>query len=454
MKFRSLITISLILLLSVSCDVLNQKPQQSLPTNEVFTSESNVRAVLAGAYSGMQLAFADDVVFVELAGDNATHTGSYPTWGNIDNHNLLPSNTEARDMYINHYDVINRANNLIEYTAGVEDVSFSDEEKANIVAQAKVIRALSYHSLVRWFGGVPLVTKPLETLDESSNVARATVEAVYTQIIKDLTEAEQTLGENGSSGASTITGYATKAILARVYLYNAQYDLAEAKATEVIGSGNFAVTDVDYISNFGQAETDPQNSQESILELLFTTEDSNNLSFWARPNGNGGRYEYGPAQEYIALYDSLDTRQNANLREYSGALRLGKYFRTDGSDNLIIVRLAEMYLIRAEAIARQDYASAARQQAAQDDINVIRNRAGLTDVDPTTVATLDTFIDEVLVQRRLELDQEGHRWHDLVRTGEAISVLNIDANDQLWPIPQREVDANSAISPEDQNPGY
>ncbi len=455
MRFKNYtLTILVALFIFTSCDVLDQTPQQSLPTAEIFTTEANVRAVLAGAYNGLQGAVPYNIRFAELAGDNAGHTGSYPSWASVDQHNLLASNAEARDLYINYYEVINTANNLIKFTDQVDEVSFLDAEKENIIAQAKVIRALSYHTLVSWFGGVPLVIEPVDGIDESANAPRASVSDIYQQIITDLKEAETTLGSTGTSGSSTVNGFTAKALLARVYLYNKQYDLAEAKATDVIDNGNYDVTGVDYISNFGAAESDGQGSNESIFELLFTTEDSNNLSFFARPNGNGGRFEYGPELAYLNLYEAGDTRYDANIRVYSGDNVLGKYFRVNGSDNIIIVRLAEMYLIRAEAIAQQDYSSPARALVAQDDINIIRNRAGLADIDPLTVTSLQDFMDELMLQRRIELDQEGHRWHDLVRTGRAVPELGISQNATLWPIPQREIDTNSGIKPEDQNPGY
>lgn len=452
MRFNLKILTIVALTFAVSCDVLDQTPQQSLPTDDIFTNEANVNAVLAGAYSGLQNSLDDNLRFTELAGDNARHTGSFPSWAVIDQYNLLASNAEARTFYTSHYDVINTANNLIKFTSNVE--SMPEARRNAAIAQAKVIRAIAYHNLVRWFGGVPLMDEPIESLDEA-NVPRATVADIYTLITTDLEEATATLGDAGTSGATTISGYAAKALLARVNLYTGDNAAAEANAADVIGSGNYAVTGVLYSSNFGVAEADGQGSNESIFELLFTDEDSNSMSFFARPNGNGGRFEYGPEPAYPGIYDAADTRFDSNLRTYSGALRLGKYFRTNGSDNFIVVRLAEMYLIRAEAIARQDFTTPTEQQRAVDDLNVIRGRAGLADALITDFADFDAFLDELLYQRRIELDQEGHRWHDLVRTGTAQATLGItDPNDLLWPIPQREIDSNSAIDPTDQNPGY
>lgn len=450
MRFNLKILTIVALAFTASCDVLDQTPQQSLPTDDIFTNEANVNAVLAGAYSGLQGALDDNIRFAELAGDNAQHTGSFPSWAVIDQYNLLADNAVGRNQFIALYDVINTANNLISFTNNVE--SMPQDRRDAAIAQAKVIRALAYHNLVRWYGGVPLMLEPIESLDEG-NVPRSTAAQVYAAITTDLEEASATLGANGNAGATTISGYAATALLARVSLYTEAYLAAETNASTVINSGNYAVTGVLYSANFGVAEADGQGSGESIFELLFTDEDSNSMSFFSRPNGNGGRFEYGPTPTYPAVYAAADERMASNLRTYSGALRLGKYFRTNGSDNFLVVRLAEMYLIRAEALARQNFA--VNLAAAVADVNVVRNRAGLGDVLVADFANLEEFLDEVLLQKRLELDQEGHRWHDLVRTDRAQATLGItDPNDLLWPIPQREIDSNSAIAPEDQNPGY
>ena len=436
------------LFVTVSCDVTNQKPGQSLPSEDVLTTEQGANAALTGAYDAYQDAITYDYRFTELAGDYADHTGSYPSWANVDQHNMLPPNAEARDFWINSYDLINIANNLIANIPGIEQEGFSDAEKNRIVAEAQVLRALSYHSLVRFFGGVPLITSPTTTLSEEDNVAKSAVSAVYDQIIADLTSAESALGASGSANATRITGYTAKALLARVNLYAGNYSAAETYATEIINSGEFALGD--YAGLFGDAV----GGSEAIFVLSFTTEDSNNLSFFARPNGAGGRYEYGPSGTYTAAFNAEDERVSANILNIAGNSILGKYHTIEGNDDVIIVRLAEMYLIRAEARGMQDdYAGAA------EDLNTIQRRAYGDDI--TVAQTYDyaaadvnsdeTLLDAVLYQRGIELAQEGHRWHDLNRTGRSTAVFGIDEEMTLWPIPQRDINSNPNL---EQNPGY
>lgn len=435
-------------LILASCDVLNQSPKQSLPAGTVLTTAEGARSTLYGAYDALQAAIVYDYRFAELAGDYAQHSGSYPSWGNIDAHSMLSSNAEARDTWINFYYLINISNNLITQVPNIDDPAFATGEKDQIVAEAKVLRALAYHKLVTWFGGVPLITKPTTSIQDEVTEPRSSVADVYTQIIKDLTEAEATLGANGAPAASTVTGWTAKALLARVYLYNGQYDQALAYANDVIDNGPFTLAE-DYIKLFGQSATDPQGNAESIFELQYTVEDNNNMGFWALPNGYGGRQEYAPTSDFVNAFSANDTRFDANIRVVGGDTILGKYFRAQGNDNMIIVRLAEMYLIKAEALAEINYT--ANKQEALDALDVIRNRAGLNDTDPTSINSQQDLIDAVLAERGRELALEGHRWHDLVRLGKAEAMFGINANMTLWPIPQREMDSNPNL---DQNPGY
>src|SRR5699024_968101 len=150
----------------------------------------------------------------------------------------------------------------------VEEAGFADEDKAAIIAEAKIIRAISYHALVRWFGGVPLVLEPIEEVDESIYVSRASEQEVYDQIITDLTDAVATLGDNVSAGATTASRLAASALLSRVYLYTEQYDLAENAASTVIGSGKYTLS-----SNY--EDIFAGSSSGEIFTLLYTSEDDN-----------------------------------------------------------------------------------------------------------------------------------------------------------------------------------
>src|SRR5699024_890148 len=306
--------------------------------------------------------------------------------------------------------------------------------------EAKIIRAISYHALVRWFGGVPLVLEPIEEVDESIYVSRASEQEVYDQIITDLTDAVATLGDNGSAGATTATGLAASALLSRVYLYTEQYDLAENAASTVIGSGKYTLS-----SNY--EDIFAGSSSGEIFTLLYTSEDDNSLAFYAFPSDAGVRYEYAPTSDYQSSFESGDERKDVNIGIVAGDLTITKYFRTtDGDDDIPIIRLGEVYLNRAEARVKK---SSKDIDGAMDDVEEVRNRAGLS---RKSASSPPDALDIILQERAHELFAEGHRWFDLRRFGVAQQVLGISNTDNLlWPIPQSQMEVNPKL---EQNPGY
>jgi hypothetical protein len=448
MKGLSMIYVAVLALLMFSaCDVLDQKPQQSLASDDVLTSEKGANSTLAGAYDAYQAVIEDDYIFTELAGEYAVHSGSFPSWASVDQHNLLTTNAEARDLWIEYYALINIANQLIAKVPNISADGFTDAEKNGIVAEAKILRALSYHTLVRFFGRVPLETAPTDAITEDNFKPRAAVADVYDLIVQDLTDAETALGATGAPSSRTATGFTAKALLARVYLYLGDYTNAFNYADEVITTGPFALG-TDFSTNFGDTPT----SNEVIFRLEFTTEDSNNMSFFALPNGFGGRREYAPDPGYPGIFEANDTRLTTDVAVVGGSLIFNKYNTVEGRDDIPIIRLAEMYLIRAEA----GISTGEDESDILADIDVIRNRAGLADIPDTPAVddyTDQELLDFIMQERAVELVTEGHRWHDLNRLGLSTGLFGISQNMTLWPIPQRDIDSNPAIA-DDQNPGY
>ena len=218
-------------------------------------------------------------------------------------------------------------------------------------------------------------------------------------------------------------------------------------ATAVIGNAEYALN-----TNFRSNWTS-KNSQESIFELQYGINDGNNQSFWFYPQALGGRWGYAPSLNLFNAFEAGDARRDASI-QVAGAgacpaapCRYGfKYHRVATSDdNVPVIRLAEMYLIRAEANARLG----AADQTVRDDLDILRNRAGLADLAVTV--TGPALLAAVLQERRVELAFEGHRFFDLRRFGVATTVLSIAADRQLFPIPQAERDVNINLA---QNPGY
>ncbi len=432
---------ALLLVLTLpACDVLDVAPNQSLPTESVFTSGNNVRAALTGAYNSLQGFHDDYTIMADLASDNAAHTGSFPSWQEVDNYNLVTNNAEASGQWAGSYSLINIANNIIVNGPTVELAGdFTQANLDNVVAQAKVLRAYAYHNLVRWFGGVPILVMPSESGQAETYPARSSVDEVYAQIITDLQEAEATLGTSNAP-APLIDGWVAKGLLARVYLYRQQWQQAADKAQEVI-NGPFQLGTL-------SAQYDAAGGTGSIWELAYSEQDQNAMAFFAFPSNAGGRYEYAPTADILAAFDSSDARLPYNIAMAGTNRVIVKYDDPiNGTDSHYALRLAEVMLTRAEALIQ--LGGAANLTEAANLIDQIRTRAGLTGTTATTQAGL---LDAVLAERRLELAFEGHRWHDLVRTGRAVGTLSIpDASKTLWPIPQRDIDLNKNLT---QNPSY
>jgi hypothetical protein len=270
-------------------------------------------------------------------------------------------------------------------------------------------------------------------------VPRNTAAEVYAQIEQDLEEAATLLPAARNVGRATQP--AANALLARVYLDEGKNTQARDKATSVIANASFSL-----VANYRDLFTN-KNSSESIFELQYSINNQNSLAFWFFPQALGGRYGFAPSPALFNAYEANDRRRDASIA-VSGNSRYGnKWYRiANGDDNVIVVRLAEMYLIRAEANARLGAAA----DVVRADINVVRARAGLAAL-PTTVTSQTALLDAILQERRVELAMEGFRFFDLRRYGRAQSVLAIAADKLLLPIPQIEIDVNSNLT---QNPGY
>lgn len=423
-----------------ACDVLNTEPTASVEDTQALNTPRKAELVLSAAYNQLQAFYDLAVIYNDLNADNARHSGSFPTWLEIDTYNYTPANVDIQGQWGGPYNLINITNNIIAEVPNLATTTtFTEARRNEIVGEARVLRAFAYHHLVRYFGDVPLVLEPTRAVDPAKIYpARATTAEVYTQIVADLTAAEGLLGATNKT-FGFVDGWAAKALLARVYLYQQNWAQAEAKASEVIG-GPFSLAPLATLYDGTGGGT------EMIWGLQYSTTDVENMSFFAYPNGGGGRFEYAPTPEILAAFAPADARRAYNIRRVGTTDVVGKYFRvTTDDDPHYVVRLAEMLLTRAEARAQQGKAGDART-----DLNAVRTRASLPDVDATLAGP--ALLDAILAERRLELAFEGHRWFDLKRTGRAVATLGLPSADrQLWPIPQRERNVNPNLS---QNPGY
>lgn len=449
MKLRVLGVIAAAAVLAGCDDPLNPTPQQSLPQQEALDSPEEISVAANAMYDAFQACdggFCRNLIlFPDLYADNLSFTGTYASDSEVARRDIRASNTALPGLWGTAYDAVNRANNVLAAVAATP--ALSDAEAARFEGEARFVRALGYMTLVNLFGGVPIVTEPTWEVTEDVNVARSTAGEVWALIESDLNSAV-TLLPSSLAGRDRATSDAARALLARAHLYQREWTQARALADTVISNtGRFELLD-DYADVFRTEQT-----AEAILELPFTINDSNALGFWFAPRGLGGRRGIAPtASLRSSLGDPQDERA-ALAAAFAGSTSYGNKYEQigGGDDDVIVLRLAEMYLIRAEANARLG-----NLDDAIEDVNRIRDRAGVEDL-PAEVDEQAEVLVAVLEERRRELFYEGHRFYDLRRFGDVPEVaamlvaLNLTGDRLLFPLPQRELDANSALT---QNPGY
>ena len=444
-------------------EVLEVEPTTAIESEGAVIDFLTLDRSALGAYSALQTTNYYGLRYLMYQGlfaDNLSFAGTFTTDREVASKRINASNLQIASTWSAIYSAINRANIVIrdaERLAGDSDIT--EEERAQIVGEMKFIRALAHFDLLKVFGGVPVVTSPTTAIEEIQSLPRATEEEVYAAIIADLQDAEEAL--EGTSGNERATDLAASALLARVYLQQGNYEGAEAQASEVINSDAYEL-----VENFGTLFTQ-EGGPEAIFELDFTLNDANGLGTGSDPTSSGQRF-YVSADAYEALRASDSLAQVASIpaADYSderfeattsferNRRRLIKYDDvTNNADNVIILRLAEMYLIRAEAAARLASSSAAASEEVISDINMVRERAGLPPVEDLTN---EEALEEVLQQRRLEFVGEGLRFMDLKRYDLTCDLLGFCEEDgeefrNLWPIPLQQIEVNPSLT---QNPGY
>ncbi len=340
--------------------------------------------------------------------------------------------------------------------AGItKSTTLSPAVKSQLLGEAKFFRAWVNFYLVNYYGGVPLVREDPLT---NAYLPRASADAVWTSIIADLRDAQGLLPATYvGTLRSRVNQLAATALLARVYLYRKDYANAEAQATQVINSGTYSlVTTPNVFIN---------TSNETILQFAtFYGFSSFVQSYRTSPTATPGTLPSYTLTSNIA--NSFEAGDNRKTNWVDSATSSSKFYRIDkykvytaatagaGNEFNVVLRLAEQYLIRAEARALTGNLSGAAA-----DINIIRNRAGLGNLTATNSASATALTSAIAQERKVELFGEyGHRWFDLLRTGQASAVLSrLKPNtwnatrSVLFPIPDQQRQLNTSLT---QNPGY
>lgn len=444
------------LLFAASCKkyVTLDTPPNSVSIENAFADSSTATSVVLGLYSGIATggntsSSASAVVYhVITKGAMSADEGYYLTNTSFDNFkdNTLAAGNSANGLWSGLYARIARANYAIEGISA--STTLSATVKNQLLGEAKFWRAWDYFYLVNYFGDVPLVLSTA-ALEEGLR-GRTPVSEVYGQIVKDLLDAKALLTPTyPSTERARVNKNVASAFLARVYFYQQNWPAAESEATAVINSGAYSlVTDLTKVFL--------NNSNETIWQI--------SLAGTSTPATIMGS-EFIPASTTptFVLYDTLANtfeptdQRKVNWTKSISYLSKTYYYpykyklktATAGNEYPIMIRLAEMYLIRAEARAQQNTILGPQQ-----DLDMVRNRAGLPNTTASTKAELLAALEH---ERWVELFTEfSDRWFNLKRLNKATAVLSLikpswKPFQQLYPIPQQDRNANPNLL---DNQGY
>lgn len=466
-KINKFLLIIVILLFGFnSCDVLDQEPLSAIASANFYKTTTDAEAAIVGCYDGFQGDMSNIIISPVITGDD----GYARSGGNNTRMQTFGVNSgqgNIGDHWRNIYFAIGRCNDALEGIPQVTDPSI-DSKRSQLMGEAYFLRAWAYLMMVHWYGSIPVITESTKSMSQDIYPSRQPVDVVYDQIIADLMEAEKSLNATMPNKYRATKG-AAKAMLARVYLNRigvngttaAQkqdyYQKALAKCEEVMADPQYKLVDGDkYADIFTVGK---QNTSESIFELSFRpniSQEGNGLDNETVPAA-GNSYRTIPDPKLIAAFTASigDKRKDINIATFNGKTYNKKYCAGDPSItsnrrlqdcNVIILRLADVVLMRAEALVELN-----RSNEAIPYLNQIRSRAGL---QPTTATSQSDVRFAIENERYLELCFEGNRWFDLVRTGRAQAIIpeltNLDRI--LWPIPDHELSLNPNLLP--QNPSY
>ena len=430
-----------------SCNVLDQEPEGLISTEDAIVDRQSAIAATNGLYSILQdgdLYGGRFIMATEMVAGNAKATAFQAFWQELASGKVPVSNFHVEDNWIGFYDVINGANAII--TQVPELAALSEGEKNEMLGTAYFMRALSFFDLLRQYGefyntgsefGIPLkLTQSLEP----SETPRSTVAKSYEQIESDLTKAIDLLGDGNNN--FKVSKAAAQALKARVHLYQEEFTEAANLASAVITNSKY-----DLPENYNEIY-EIEESAESIFELNFIQLDDPNvwaIEMYITPP------EVSVSAELITFLDGRGENergalfaQSENNDEIFICTKYGNS-QTDNGQNTIILRLSEMYLIRAEALGRNG-----TPNDALPDLNEIRNRANLPNIN--NISDDAELLDILLEERRAEFAFEGHYWFDMVRYGLMEDTRGLESFRRIFPIPRREMNITDGTLV--QNPGY
>jgi hypothetical protein len=489
-KFKNYILVAAVALMLPSCnDYLDLKPISDATYENAYATASDAEAALTGIYDSFSQEYYiwDNIIFNDVISDNYYAGGDNAEIFAVDNLDISPTNSRLWNNWSQIYNAISKANIVLQKVPAINDIQLdAGNRKAQILGEASFLRAYHYYQLVKMWGGVPLIIKPVSsTSPADTQIPRSTEAEVYAQIIADLEFAVENLPDTYGAVADINKARATKgaanALLAKVYAQKTDRDYNKVLeyANAVINSPAGYTLLSKYADLFDGAH---YNNAESILEVQFIggTEGNWGPGLLLPPSitKDTWRKFVTPSHDLINAFDAESDvqRKDASIMfedapwadEYwsasvNGSVPFAYKWKSASSgastNRQYILRLADIILLKAEALN-----DLGQLEEAKTALNQVRTRAGLGNTPATNQAEMRLAI---LNERRLELAQEAQRWDDLRRYGLAEDVMNnlVETNiitgqqkdyamtkeKELLPIPQSERNRNLQLG---QNEGY
>lgn len=442
-------------MLMFSCDkeTLNLDPISEIGTNEFYSSSDEVEAATIAIYDGLQSIPLREFALTEMRSDNTKTKTSEGDWAQFESYTVRSTNQQVGLYWKVNYNVIFRSNKVLEHLSVVG----SDALRSQLEGEAKFNRALAHFNLVRAYGDIPIVDRVVGIAD-TDYFDRDPKSNVLVFIVQDLEDAVALLPAKGSVEFGRATKGAAQGLLAKVYLNVGNYSGAEALLSSLINDPSYAL-ETNYSDVFYS-----EGNNEILFAIPYLNDDiieSQDFSFEMTNGGVVSGLNY-LTDDFIANMDPLDTARTAVLQNPSNPAEVGKFLTTSANARLcgndwIVLRLADVYLMHVEAIMAG--VETTQNMEAITSFNTIRSRVGLSEVP--TDGSGEISLAMLLKERRYELAFENHRFYDLVRTGQAQTVLTdfatgegyiFNSTDLILPIPLAEINVSEGLLT--QNPGY
>lgn len=481
----TLVAIAMSLGFSACNKDLELTPESSYNTADFYKTIGDFRQALFGAYGGLRSVHGFDYpMMMESLSDNVNSLQN-TTNNPLARFGFTPGDDRILGVWAAYWSVINRTNNILDQIDGGE---FPNEEtRAIMKGETQFIRGYCYFQLGWIFGGMPIIDHAMSA-EEITTIPRSTQAETFAFAEADLEAAANALPESqGGDNLGRATRYAAKAILARLHLFNQQYDAARPLLEDILAYEG--LRPFDQFSDCFLNTRD--NGSEHVFQIQYTSglnSQGNPLVYSLVPeNLRSEQFPQGGRSTWLAVsndlyeaYDTSDVRRDFTIQKgYKSAnnvvdsltLLFIKYAHgtvppnnLDNDVNLSIVRITDVQLMYAEVLNEMGYVP---DGEAFTLLNNVRARAGLDSLTSAEIPDQQTFRDTLLNERRLEFACEALRWFDIVRQGpeRATAIMNaflareeegggsitFDPKYLLMPIPDSEIRTNPAL---EQNPGY